>query len=441
MNNDNYIEKGKIITLSGVSGSGKSFIANQLVKNHNFEKIKIYVSRPLRPLEISQMDNGEVPDVIPVVGKYNDGEKTLEEQKELEPKRVEAFLKLKLPITYSNYGNYYGISTEEIDKCIESGKNAVIISSDICVIRDLKNIYKDNCIPCYIHRTIAENEDAFIEMAKARQDSVESAKKRFKTAMNIYERYTQNIELFEYTMLNTDNELKTSQLLERVENIVNKRKFMSYEENRPKIYALIGSPGSGKKELLKIIKTQGILHSLIMPKHSTRSRRDDDGEEIICFGEKNYNMDACDIKYENYGNLYGIDTRELKARLDDGISSSIIVSNISALRQLQEKFPNELVKIYIHGLSKAEYLLKHQDELDNIYVISRLKNYDSADELYREYWMDLDHVIIDNGDTTTLKNQMYNIMKYYEKNRKMDVNIYRGYLKRADKYLKNFNSF
>lgn len=45
-------QKGKIVILSGMSGSGKSFIANMLAEDFNFMQIKKYITRPFRMEEI-----------------------------------------------------------------------------------------------------------------------------------------------------------------------------------------------------------------------------------------------------------------------------------------------------------------------------------------------------------------------------------------------------
>ena len=126
-----------------------------------------------------------------------------------------------------------------------------------------------------------------------------------------------------------------------------------------------------------------MLHSLIVPKHTTRARREDDGEEMICPGDLGFDIDSCDILYTNYGTRYGINSNEIRERLDDGISSSIVVSNEYALAELAKRFPEELVKVYIQGLSKQEYIAQHQEHLSEPYVQRRILEYEKADNLYQ----------------------------------------------------------
>lgn len=129
---------------------------------------------------------------------------------------------------------------------------------------------------------------------------------------------------------------------------------------------------------------------------------------------------------------------ELQKRLNDGISSSLVVSNEEALKKLKEKFSNELVTIYIHGLSKEEYSIQQKDHLNDEYVKKRLEEYDKADKLYYNQWLDINHVLVDNGDLTDLKLQIDNIMRYYEEGRDWSANAINNYLSTATYYAKKY---
>ena len=52
-------QKGKIIILSGMSGCGKTYIANMLVEKFNCMFVKKYVTRPFREEEMKAKMNGE----------------------------------------------------------------------------------------------------------------------------------------------------------------------------------------------------------------------------------------------------------------------------------------------------------------------------------------------------------------------------------------------
>ncbi len=127
-----------------------------------------------------------------------------------------------------------------------------------------------------------------------------------------------------------------------------------------------------------------------------------------------------------------------KNYLKDGISSSLVVSNGKAIQQLKELFPNELVTIYIHGLSKEEYSIQQKNHLNDEYVKNRLAEYDQADQLYYNQWLDFNHTVIDNNDLTDLKLQIDNIMRYYEEGRNWSMEKVDNYLKVANNYIQKY---
>lgn len=426
-------KSGKLIILSGISGSGKSMIGDILVNRYHYIYIQKYITRNFRNDEKQAVLMGKPLSVRPVVGKYNEAPDKTKKQ---------AFLNLRLPLVYINYDNYYGFAKEDIDHYLANGKNVVIIINDIAVIRNLKNLYGENCFTCYIHRTNPKNKDIFMQIAKQRGDTAESAEKRYQKAIKDFDRYTNNISLYDYTLLNTENgHAKLLPMLQNLATLDSKKmtqKKVIKQSPSPKIYAFIGNPGSGKDNALEIIRVQSLLHSIIMPKHTTRKRKKDDGEEIICPEDELFDMNSCDLIYDNYGSTYGINTQKLDERLKAGISSSLIVSKAEAIRKLQEKYLDNLVTIYIHGLSKEEYKIQQKDDLEDDYVKKRLEEYEQADELYYNNWLDFNHVIIANGDATDLKLQLDNIMMYYEEGRDWSANTIDNYLKVATYYSQEY---
>lgn len=125
----------------------------------------------------------------------------------------------------------------------------------------------------------------------------------------------------------------------------------------PKLFIVVGSPDSGKYELIRSINTLGKLHADIVPKYTDRNFRYDDGNEMICkfiindSGEfvinPHYNMNRCNIQYENYNTKYGIDTDDIWNGLKKCVHQVLVVSNINALNQLKRIFGNLAVIIYI----------------------------------------------------------------------------------------------
>lgn len=432
---------GKLVILSGISGSGKNFIADILLDRYNYVLIDKYVTRPFRDKEVTEMSLGKNIGIKAVNGVYNDGEKSVEEQERNANIRKQAFLNLRLPFSYINYGEYYGFSATEINNYLESGRNVTIIVNDIGIVRDLKSIYGENCLACFVYRVNPNNKGIFMQIAGQRHDTQESAEARHKQAVKDFNTYTNNVALYDYTILNTGiGKDDISKILEDL----TAREFESIQTEKstkcgsPKIYAYIGNPGSGKDDVLEIARVQGMLHSLIVPKHTTRARREDDGEEMICPGDLGFDIDSCDILYTNYGTRYGINSNEIRERLEDGISSSIVVSNEYALAELAKRFPEELVKVYIQGLSKQEYIAQHQEHLSEPYVQRRILEYEKADNLYQRNLSTINHVIINTGDLKDLKMQMDNIIALYENGRNLSLGEFRSYMNVTQKYIARF---
>lgn len=433
---------GKIIVISGISGSGKNFIADRFVEQYNCIMINKYVTRPFRENEIYGKREGKDIGIKAVRGEYNDGEKSVSDQASLAEMRKQAFLKLRLPFAYINYDNYYGFSSDEINSYVEHGRDVVIIVNDIGVIRDLKSIYGGSCIVCYVYRVNPNNKDIFMQIAGQRHDTTESAEARQREAVKDFNTYSNNTALYDYTILNTEFGMEaTSKMLDNIisRDISSIKTEKRKKQNKPKLYAYIGSQGSGKDDALEIIRVQGMLHSIIVPKCTTRQRRKDDGEEMICPGDTRFDMESCDIQYTNYGTIYGINSNEIRQRLNDGISSSIVVSNEDALRELEKRFPSELVRIFIQGLSKQEYILQQQGHLEEPYVASRIKEYEQADDFYQRNLDKINHVIINAGDSKDLRMQIDNIVNSYESDNIYSIEELRRYLDTAKQYISKFS--
>ena len=426
-------KKGKIIVLSGMSGSGKTFIANLLTKKFNCVNIPKYVTRPFRKEEIRAKMNGEAPGIRAVFGEFNDGEKTDIEQENLSLQRKKAFLNKKCPLAYINYGEYYGFSTDEINNYIENGKTVVIIINNIDLIKDLKNIYGNECISCYIHKELP-NVSYFVELSKQRDLNSESTKKRYDKSKKDYIEFINNKDIFDYTILNMEDGIATLelQLHKILQTPLKKKKTTNMYV--PKVFVFSGSPGSGKDDALEIISVIGPLHSVIMPKMTTRKRRPEDGTELICSNDEKYNLDSCDLQYQNYGNTYGIDTSILKRGLEEGISFSISISDMPTIKLLQKKFPNSVVPIYIQGQKFEDFAKANQDDQTE-YMQRHLSGYHTSYQSYCEHITDYAKVVINDGDITDLSKQITGIISSYETSRDLSGNLYREYLQKAQKYV------
>lgn len=187
-------------------------------------------------------------------------------------------------------------------------------------------------------------------------------------------------------------------------------------------YLLVGTPGSGKDLLIRAVKDLGAQHAQIVPKHTSRKRRQDDGQEVICSEDPGYNLEQCDIRYENYGAQYGIMTPQIWEGLHEGIFQVAVVSNVEAINQLREIFGELVVLAYIHSeVDSDEYqhieAARKSDPgyLDTEYVEQRVKNYRLAFDVFLENYLAFNHVLIHSGPTENLYDQMFRLFRAYER--------------------------
>ena len=205
----------------------------------------------------------------------------------------------------------------------------------------------------------------------------------------------------------------------------------------PRLFIVVGSPASGKDELISAVNTIGTLHAEIVPKHTERDVRPDDGEEMICqyiFNDDNiktinheYDMDRCDIIYQNYGETkYGIKTPSIWDKLRNGIIQVAVVGNVDAINQLKGKFGNLAVVIYVYSQTdkktfRRRELMKLSDgdsakeAFEDDYIKRRVAEFDKAWNIYVDNFMLFDHVLIYAEKQEDLFDQIFRLFKAYEK--------------------------
>ncbi|MDR0868775.1 MAG: hypothetical protein LBP75_09955 [Planctomycetota bacterium] len=197
----------------------------------------------------------------------------------------------------------------------------------------------------------------------------------------------------------------------------------------PKLFVIVGSPASGKDELVAAVNIIGTLHAEIVRKHTSRSWKPDDADEMICAqimdAETNqmkdnpeYDLANCDIKYNNYGSTYGIDTAKIWEKLRNGIFQVVVISNKTALNKIKQKFGKLAVFIYVYStVTKEEWIKrekqKNRKNHDN-YILPRAKNFDMAWNLYENNFLLFDHVLIYAERQEDLFDQIFRLFKAYE---------------------------
>lgn len=206
----------------------------------------------------------------------------------------------------------------------------------------------------------------------------------------------------------------------------------------PRVFLIVGSPASGKDELIAAVNTIGKLHAEIVPKHTNREVRIDDGDEMICrnkysqIGElepnEQFDLENCDFIYENFGTTYGIKTSVIWDKLQNGVNQVVVVSDREALNQLMGRFGNLAVVVYVYSqITRDEYhereLMKLKkskgtDELSQEeagYIERRVSEFDKAWNVYVENFMLFDHVLVYADAQEDLFDQVFRLFKSYER--------------------------
>jgi guanylate kinase len=184
----------------------------------------------------------------------------------------------------------------------------------------------------------------------------------------------------------------------------------------PRLFVIVGTPGSGKDLLIRAVDVLGSRHADIVPKHTSRARRQDDGDEMICPGDPDYDLVNCDIQYENYEDQYGIQSERIWEGFRKNRFQVVVVSDLDAIRQLQQIFGQLMVLIYVHSeKSIEEYRSEEAKHGDLSYVERRVQEYEQARQLYLEHFLAFNHVLISAGLDEDLYDQIFRLFRAYER--------------------------
>jgi len=185
----------------------------------------------------------------------------------------------------------------------------------------------------------------------------------------------------------------------------------------PKLVLVVGTPGSGKDLLIRAVNDLGAQHAQIVPKHTSRARRPDDGEEMICFDDPGHNLSACDLTYENFGDRYGVETSLIWNGLRRGVFQVAVISNIEALNTLKRLFGDLVILVYVHSEIQADEYLQAEatSERNSEYVRKRAEKYQAAHDVYLRNFLAFDHVLIYTGVQEDLFDQIFRLFRAYER--------------------------
>lgn len=185
----------------------------------------------------------------------------------------------------------------------------------------------------------------------------------------------------------------------------------------PNIFLVFGNPGSGKDILIKAVNDLGAGQAIVISKHTNRKREDDDGTEMVCINDPEYDLDNCDITYINYGNMYGIKSKDIWNGLEKGVFQVIVVSNFEAIKQIKSIFSKIVKIIYIHSeMHPNEY---EENELklgkDLEYIKNRVEKFEQSFNDYLNNFEIFNHVLIYTGSDEDLFDQIFRLFRSYER--------------------------
>lgn len=135
-----------------------------------------------------------------------------------------------------------------------------------------------------------------------------------------------------------------------------------------KLFILSGASCVGKSTLLQRLVMDG--HCSLASKYSTRDKRSGLYDDILHTDElENF----CDITYKMYNMEYGINSNEIKNKLNEN-NQGIIVSDIKTIKKLINIFQNNLQIVCIILLNRRiEDFVNTMFVRDNIICKNKIK--------------------------------------------------------------------
>lgn len=183
----NYLNKGRLIIISGPSGSGKDTVMQKVLKKH--PEIRFSISSITR-----DMREGEVQD---------------EKYHFISREEFEEALKNNQMLEYNVYlNNYYGTPKKPVDDAIRDGAE-IIVEVDINGAKNIKKQYPE-AIGVFV---IPPSYEALRTRLTGRgTESIEQINGRMEIAVSEIEEAT-NINLYDYILVNDNLEVAVDELI------------------------------------------------------------------------------------------------------------------------------------------------------------------------------------------------------------------------------------
>lgn len=207
-------------------------------------------------------------------------------------------------------------------------------------------------------------------------------------------------------------------------------------ESKSFIITLTGPSQSGKSLLMSKIQRLGaalreqgeFFYPEIIRKYTTRHLRWDE-ERMLEKGKradvehvKNI-PEECDVVYQTYGVRYGIQTRILSEKLEQGYSPVIILNDIRVVEEIRKFFSGKVLSLFLfRKVPQLEDFKKEAQNRGNISETEVVARYEKAVAIYRTYIENIilfDNVVLNSveyesgeeqTDDTILDLQLENII-------------------------------
>jgi hypothetical protein len=191
-----------------------------------------------------------------------------------------------------------------------------------------------------------------------------------------------------------------------------------FRKSTARLFIIVGNTPNeaenGKDLIIQAVDTMGALHAGIIPKYTSRTKKTDDGNEIVCdcsFFElengifevenKSGGKKICDIVYNRNGNYYGFDSKAIWNGLKRGMFQVVVVSEADTINKLKEKFGGLVVLAYVHS---------HNMEKNN-----NERRIEEEFKLFSNNFTSFSHVLIYEDNAEDLYDQIFRLFRAYEK--------------------------
>jgi guanylate kinase len=170
------------------------------------------------------------------------------------------------------------------------------------------------------------------------------------------------------------------------------------------IITLTGQSQCGKSTVINLFmeSENEFFRPERIKKYTTRKGRAND-EDVICKSEIPPN---CDILYEQYGNLYGLDSDMFYKMLRQGKTSIVVINDIRAIEDLRSIFGDLIISLFLYRKpadlnefekEEKERVKETKGEKDKIIADIAKTRYEKAQAISRIYIENIqmfDHVIL-----------------------------------------------